>query len=146
MLTFVEARIAGPCERIVLRVTVNAQGGASAGLSTERDVMVELEPAAVRLLTDGPYRKNFEEWTPGSQALGRLRMALTSAPDWVSDTTNEIYRVFFRRPEAEELLRWCENHVEILETFPEKADRFNGELLKRAAAAFKNGLKLSRHE
>ena len=105
-------------------------------------VMVELDPAAVLLLTDQTFQDGVEPWTPKHNALGPLRLAQTTSPDRSSDRG----RILLRREQAQELLSRCQDVAQILETFPDQEHRGYGKVLERAGRALAEGLRLSEAE
>src|SRR5919204_1314435 len=108
-------------------------------------VMVELDPAAVLLLTDQTFQDGVEPWTPKHNALGPLRLAQTTSPDWSSDR-GQVYRIFLRREQAQDLVSRCQDVAQILETFPDQEHRGYGKVLERAGRALAEGLRLTDSE
>jgi len=108
-------------------------------------IMVELlEAGALLLVLEEQYLENSTGVTLPYQALGPLRLRLNSAPDWGPES--RVYRVWFRREEAEALRQFCAEAAEVLKGFPEQPDRDHGGVLETAARAFTDALRLSTTE
>jgi hypothetical protein len=97
-------------------------------------VLAELDPEAVELLI-ADEDQTVLPGTPLHNALGPLRLARRTAPNWTSER-GSVYQVLMRREQAEELRGRCEALSEILETFPAEDDRNRGKVLARAVRAF----------
>jgi hypothetical protein len=107
-----------------------------------QEVVVEIERAAVVLLTEEAYTHAVLLRHGPNAALGPLRLAKARQPDRTSRDGTPGYTLRVRRQYLWDIYHWCRELAGVLSTFPDEPDRRNAEVLTRTARAIEDALQL----